>query len=107
MSVALSLSLVPSYCLSLTHSRSNLWRYFGSSCELEPTQSDPHQAPQRRELEVKRSHPNSAVNSSSLRSASITLATHSRGLGSASITRPCTLHIASTADLTLATSQSP
>jgi hypothetical protein len=39
--------------------------------------------------------------------ASITLATHSRGLRSASIMRLCTLHVATTADLTLATSQSP
>jgi hypothetical protein len=68
---------------------------------------DPHRAPQRRELEVKRTHPSSAVNPSSLRSASITFAAHSCGLGSASITRPGTLHIAPTADLTLATSQSP
>jgi hypothetical protein len=29
--------------------------YLGNSCELERTRSDPHQAPQRRELEVKRS----------------------------------------------------
>jgi hypothetical protein len=70
-----------------------LWRYFGSSCELERTRSDPHQAPQRRELEV---------------SDPIRVPERTRADCDQHRSRdPGTLHIATTADLTLATPQSP